>query len=346
MGDAPITIDGLVISRWSRAVFEDMAAGGLTAANCTCSVWENFRDTMEAMAAWRRRFVEHADLIRPVETADDIRAAHREGRVGIILGWQNLSAIEDRIDFLDLFHGLGLRVAQLTYNTRNLVGSGCWESRDGGLSDFGRHVIARMNELGIVIDLSHVGETTSAEAIAASARPVAYTHVAPRALKDHARNKTDAELRAVAEPGGFVGYATYPAFLPSGGAATLDEIVDGFEHMIDVCGEEAVGVGTDFTQDQPLAFFEWLRRDKGDGAFCVPGTPAVPKMPEGLARLSDYPNLIRAMERRGWPAARIERIMGLNWLRFLEEAWAPGAAASAVASPPRADQTERRTTHA
>lgn len=346
MNDTPITIDGLIISRWSRAVFEDMVAGGLSAANCTCSVWENFRDTAEAMASWRRRFAEHADLIRPVETAEDIRAAHREGRVGVILGWQNLSAIEDRIDFLDLFHALGLRVAQLTYNTRNLVGSGCWESRDGGLSDFGRHVIRRMNELGILIDLSHVGATTSAEAIAESARPVAYTHVAPRALKDHPRNKTDEELRDVAERGGFVGYATFPAFLPSGGEATLDEIVGGFEHMIGVCGEEAVGIGTDFTQDQPVEFFEWLRRDKGDGALCVPGTPAVPKMPEGLARLSDYPNLVRAMERRGWPAARTERIMGLNWLRFLEEAWAPGAAASAVASPPQADQTEWRTTHA
>ena len=326
MVTSPLTIDGLVISRWSRSVFEDMHAGGLTAANCTCSVWENFRDTMDAMAAWQRRFVEHADIIRPVGTADDIRAARDEGRVGIILGWQNLSGVEDRVDYLDLFHALGLRIAQLTYNTRNLVGSGCWESHDGGLSDFGRHVIERMNALGILIDLSHVGAQTSADAIAESRRPVAYTHVAPRALKDHSRNKTDAEMRAVVEKGGFVGYATYPAFLPSGGDATLDEILDGFEHMIAVCGEEAVGIGTDFTQDQPVEFFEWLRRDKGVGRLCVPGKPAVPTMPEGLGRLSDYPNLAGAMEARRWPEGRIERVMGGNWLRFLEEAWAPSPA--------------------
>ena len=331
MQDTPLTIDGLVISRWSRAVFEDMRAGGLAAANCTCSVWENFRDTMDEMAAWQRRFVDHADILRPVHRADDIRAAQAEGRVGVILGWQNLSGIEDRVDYLDLFHALGLRIAQLTYNTRNLVGSGCWESRDDGLSDFGRHVIARMNDLGILIDLSHVGARTSAEAIAESRRPVSYTHVAPRALKEHPRNKTDAELRAVVEAGGFVGYATYPAFLPSGGDATMDELVDGFEHMIAVCGEDSVGIGTDFTQDQPVAFFEWLRRDKGVGRYCVPGKPAVPKMPAGLARLSDYPNLARAMAARGWPAARIERVMGANWLRFLEEAWRPATPQAAPA---------------
>jgi membrane dipeptidase len=328
MVTSPLTIDGLVISRWSRSVFEDMRAGGLTAANCTCSVWDNFRDTMDAMAAWQRRFVEHADIIRPIRTTDDIRAAYAEGRVGIILGWQNLSGIEDRVDYLDLFHALGLRVAQLTYNTRNLVGSGCWESHDGGLSDFGRHVVERMNALGILIDLSHVGPQTSRDAIAVSRRPVAYTHVAPRALKDHSRNKTDAEMRAVVEHGGFVGYVTYPAFLPSGGDATLDEILDGFEHMIAVCGEERVGIGTDFTQDQPLSFFEWLRRDKGVGRLCVPGTPAVPRMPTDFARLADYPNLLHAMETRGWSPARIERVMGGNWLAFLDDAWGPFAEAA------------------
>ena len=168
-----ILIDGLIISKWSRPVFEEMRAGGVTAANCTCSVWEGFRDTMENVAQWKRWFREHDDLLLQVHRTDDIRRAKREGRTGIILGWQNTSALEDRAEFVEVFRDLGVRVMQLTYNTQNLVGSGCWESRDGGLSDFGRDVIDEMNRCGVLVDLSHVGPRTSADAVRHSSKPVA-----------------------------------------------------------------------------------------------------------------------------------------------------------------------------
>lgn len=305
-------------------MFEDMRKGGLTAANCTMSVWENFRDTIDnimQLKAWLR---EHSDLLVEVRKAEDIETARKTGRTGIIHGWQNLSAIEDRIDLLDVFHDLGLRIAQLTYNTRNLVGSGCWETVDGGVSDYGHAVIERMNRLGIVIDLSHVGSKTSEEAIRSSSRPVTYTHVAPKGLKDHPRNKTNTELRTIVDAGGFVGYATYPTFLPRGNDSTLDDCLEGIDYMINVCGEDNVGIGTDFTQDQPLAFFEWLRRDKGVGALCVPGTPQIPVLPQGMRRLADYPNLRQAMRDADWKQERIDKIMGRNWLRYLSEAWQPG----------------------
>src|SRR3546814_17547385 len=118
-------IDGLVISAWSREVFESMHRGGLTAANCTCSVWQNARETILEIAAWKRRFEEHADLIRPVRRISAIDTAREEGRVGILLGWQNTSAIEDRLDLLPLFYTLGILVYQLTYNHTNLVGADC-----------------------------------------------------------------------------------------------------------------------------------------------------------------------------------------------------------------------------
>ncbi|MDP6706382.1 MAG: membrane dipeptidase, partial [Alphaproteobacteria bacterium] len=127
--ESAILIDGLIISNWSREVFEDMAKGGVTAANCTCCVWEGFRDTMSNIARWKQWFDEHDDLLLQVHAADDIRRAKAEGKVGIILGWQNTTGIEDRIEYLALFHALGVRVMQLTYNTQNLVGTGCWESR-------------------------------------------------------------------------------------------------------------------------------------------------------------------------------------------------------------------------
>lgn len=318
--DDAILIDGLVIARFSRAVFEDMRKGGLTAANCTCSVWHGFRETMANVAQWKRWFAEHADLIRPVHAATDIRHAKEEGRVGIVLGWQNTSGIDDDIGNLVLFRDLGVRIMQLTYNTQNLVGSGCWESRDGGLSDFGRDVVDEMNRLGILIDLSHVGAATSADAIRHSKAPVAYTHCCPM-LKDHPRNKTDDQLRAIAERGGFVGFASYTPFLPQGDATTLDDCVAAMDYLIDLVGEESVGIGTDWVQDQDLSFFAYLSADKGKGRATSRPYAKLPPMPKGLETLGDFRNFISAMERAGWPERRIRRVLGENWLRFLGDVW-------------------------
>ena len=314
-------IDGLIISKWSRSVFEEMRAGGVTAANCTCSVWEGFQATMENVAQWKRWFREHDDLLLQVHGTDDIRRAKRDGRTGIVLGWQNTSALEDRAEFVEVFRDLGVRVMQLTYNTQNLVGSGCWESRDGGLSDFGRDVIDEMNRCGVLVDLSHVGPKTSADAVRHSAKPVAYTHCCPTGIMEHPRNKSDDQMRAVVERGGFVGVATYPPFLPWGDETTVDQCVDVFEYVIDVAGEDAVGIGTDFTQDQEVSFFEWLRSDKGHGRLLVPGKPRVPRLPIGLATIKEFPNLTAAMARRGWSESRIRKVLGENWLRFLGEVW-------------------------
>ncbi|WP_025771818.1 dipeptidase [Thioalkalivibrio sp. HK1] len=316
-----IVIDGLVISKWGPSVFQAMRAGGLTAANCTCSVWEGCRETMENIARWKKWFHEYDDLLIPVHHTSDIEEAKRSKRTGIILGWQNTSALEDRADFVEIFRDLGVRVMQLTYNTANLVGSGCWESHDGGLTDFGRDVIDEMNRCGVLVDLSHVGPVTGEDALRHSARPVSFTHCCPAGIKDHPRNKSDAQMRAVAERGGFIGIATYPPFLPWGDDTTVDHCVEVMEYAINVVGEDAVGVGTDFTEDQDLAFFEWLRRDKGVGRLLVPGTPRVPRLPEGLARLNEFPSLTAAMMRRGWGEDRIRKVLGGNWLRFLADAW-------------------------
>ena len=313
-----IVIDGLIVSRWSREVFEDMHRGGLTAANCTCSVWEGLRDTMINIGRWKRAFVEHADLIMQVRSAADIRRAKALGKVGIILGWQNTSGIEDRLDLLEIYKDAGVSVIQLTYYTQNLVGSGCWEDRDSGLSGFGREVIDEMNRLGMLIDLSHVGPRTSSEAIAYSKRPCAYTHVAPRGAFDNARNKTDEQLREIIDRGGFVGVATYPPFMKTGANTTLDDCVELFEYMINVCGEANVGIGTDSTQGHGDDFFDWLRQDKGYARRANPGRGRAPFV-KGMETLADYPRLTEAMIRRGWPESRIRAVLGENWLRFLGE---------------------------
>lgn len=318
--DDAIIVDGLVISKFSRTLFEDMIRGGITAANCTCSIWHNFSETMSNISQWNEWFREHGDLITKITSAHDIRTAKSSGKVGIILGWQNTSAIETDIRNLQLFHELGVRIVQLTYNTQNLVGSGCWEGRDSGLSDFGRHAIEEMNRLGILIDLSHVGPVTSDQAIKHSTVPVAYTHCCPM-LKEHARNKTDEQLRTLAERGGFVGFASYTPFLPKGAESTIDDCVDAMTYLIDLVGEQSVGIGTDWIQDQDIEFFDYLCRDKGVGRPTTPSYSQVPPMPKGLETLGSFRNFIPAMERAGWSETRIRRILGENWLRFLEEVW-------------------------
>jgi membrane dipeptidase len=314
-----ISIDGLIISKFGKPVFEDMRRGGLTAANCTCSVWENFTQTMSNIAQWKSWFREYPDLISQVYSTGDIRRAKETGKTGIILGWQNTSAIEDRLEYLPLFHELGVRIIQLTYNTQNLAGSGCYETRDSGLSDFGRDVLAEMNRLGILCDLSHVGPKTSADAIEASKQRVAYSHCLPAGLKAHPRNKTDEQLKFIAAHNGFVGVTMFPPFLPKGPASTVDDYAAAIEYIINLCGEDQVGFGTDFTQDYGTEFFEWITRDKGNGRKLTDFGEV--SNPEGLRYIRELPNLTRAMERRGWPEARIEKVMGKNWLQLLGDVW-------------------------
>ena len=314
-----IVIDGLIVSNWSEEVFQDMRKGGLTAANCTCCVWEGFSETMNNVARWNGWFREHDDLIVKARTAADIRKAKEDGRTAIILGFQNTSAFEDKLGAVQLFKDVGVGIAQLTYNTQNLAGSGCYESRDSGLSDWGRELVAEMNRVGMLIDLSHVGSRTSEETIRESSRPVAYTHCCPSALKPHPRNKGDGELRFIAEQGGMIGVTMFPAFLKRGADSTVGDYVEAMEHVISVAGEDHVAFGTDFTQGYGQDFFDWITNDKGDARSLIKFSP-MPN-PKGVETIGQLPNLTAAMERAGWTQARIGKVMGENWLRFLADAW-------------------------
>ena len=140
---------------------------------------------------------------------EDLDAAKAAGEVGLIFGWQNTRPIADKLDRLHFFHCLGLRIAQLTYNYRNMLGDGCLEPEGAGLTTFGRDCVRAMNELGIAIDLSHVGERTSLQTIEASEKPVLATHANAKAIADLARNKSDELGRVLAEAGGIIGASIY-----------------------------------------------------------------------------------------------------------------------------------------
>jgi len=316
--EALTVIDGLVVSRWSRALFENMLRGGLTAVNCSCSIWEDFHGSMARLAECKELLRENADLVMQVYSTNDISRAKAENKVGIYLGWQNTSGIGDQIGYLPLFHELGVRIMQLTYNTQNLCGSGCYEGRDGGLSDFGRDVIEAMNALGIVIDLSHVGSVTADDAIRHSRIPPCYSHIAPKSLKDHPRCKSDEQIRFIIDRGGFVGVTPFPPFMPRGAESTIDDFIDVLDYVINLTDERSVGIGTDFSEGSPYTPDYWIR-DKGYGRKLTEFGEL--KFPDGFRTSADYPNLAAAMQRKGWSEKKVRAIMGGNWIRYLGEVW-------------------------
>ncbi len=313
-----IIIDGLNISKFERSVFEDMRKGGITAANCTVSVWESFTKTVDNIALMKQQIREHSEMLTLVRTTDDIRRAKQENKTGIILGFQNAHAFEDNLGYIEAFADMGVRVVQLCYNTQNLVGTGCYE-RDGGLSDFGREVITEMNRVGIMVDLSHVGGNTSSEAIAFSKKPVCYSHCLPSGLKEHPRNKSDAQLKEIADAGGFVGVTMFAPFLKRGIDATVEDYIEAIDYVVNLVGEDTVGIGTDFTQGFSVDFFDWLTHDKGRYRRLTNFGKVV--NPEGIRTIGEFPNLTSAMERAGWSETRIRKIMGENWVRVFHDVW-------------------------
>ncbi len=316
--DESIVIDGLIIAKWDRSIFEDMRRGGLSAANCTVSVWEGFSDTVANIADMKKLIRDNSELVSLVRSTEDILAAKKAGKTGIILGFQNAHAFEDNLGYIEAFADMGVRVVQLCYNTQNLIGTGCYE-RDGGLSGFGREAIAEMNRVGIMVDLSHVGGNTSEEAILASTKPVCYSHCLPSGLKEHPRNKSDEQLRFIADRGGFIGVTMFPPFLKRGIEATVDDYVEAIDYVINLVGEDCVGIGTDFTQGYDKGFFDWITHDKGRHRRLTNFGKII--NPEGIRTIGEFPNLTTAMEKAKWTESRIRKVMGDNWVRVFREVW-------------------------
>ncbi|WP_438764910.1 dipeptidase [Kushneria sp. TE3] len=316
--DDAIVIDGLIIAKWNRELLEDMRRGGLTAANCTVSVWEGFKATVDNIVSTKKLMDECSDLVRPVRTTADITRAKEEGKTGIIFGFQNAHAFEDQIGYVEIFKELGVGITQMCYNTQNLVGTGCYE-RDGGLSGFGREIVAEMNRVGMMCDLSHVGATTSQEVILESKKPVCYSHCLPSGLKEHPRNKSDEELKFIADHGGFVGVTMFTPFLKNGVDSTIDDYCEAIEYIMNIVGEDAIGIGTDFTQGHGQDFFEWLTHDKGYARRLTSFGKII--NPEGIRTVGEFPNLTEALLKRGLSEPQVRKIMGENWVRTLKDVW-------------------------
>ncbi len=313
-----IVIDGLICAKWERALFEDMAKGGLTAANCTVSFWENFEGTVRNIVEMNNLIEESSDLLLKVRTSEDIYRAKQQGKTGVMMGFQNAHAFEDQIGYVQVFKDMGVGIVQMCYNTQNLVGTGCYE-RDGGLSGFGREIVAEMNKVGMLCDLSHVGPNTAKEVIDESNKPVAYSHCLPSGLKEHPRNRSDEELKYIADKGGFVGVTMFTPFLKAGINATIEDYVEAIRYVYNIVGEDAIGIGTDFTQGHDQNFFEYLTHDKGYARRLTRFGEII--NPKGIRTVGEFPNLTEALLKDGFSESQVRKIMGDNWVNLLKEVW-------------------------
>ena len=320
--DEFLIIDGLNVSNWeSENVYRDLNKGNVNAINATTATWENYSQTLDNIAVWYSKFNSRTDisLIRKV---DDIFKASDNGQVGIIIGFQNASPIENNLDYLYTFNELNVKIIQFTYHERNLLGNGCYERVDEGITNFGIDAIKIMNEVGILIDLSHVGIVTTMETIDYSEKPIAITHANPKSYHNVPRNKTDEALKLMASKGGIVGVTAIAPFLKKGDASTVEDYVDAISYTVDLVGIDHVGVGTDFTQDQPEEFWKYIGSQQGTkfpSTFTDVTTPA--NYPINFETPDKFPVLIDTMGRKGFSSKEIAKILGLNWIRVFQEVW-------------------------
>ena len=324
--DDLIVIDALQASNWDRELLEELRAGGVTAVHVTLVFWEDARATLDNIGRWHRFFEKHGDIVMPVRRAEDIEAAKAAGKTGIIFGFQNCSPIEDDLALVQVFHELGVRIMQLTYNNQSLIGAGCYEASDPGISRFGRQVIAEMNRVGMIIDLSHSAERTSLEAIEISERPVAITHANPLSFHEGLRNKSDTLLKALAESGGLLGFSTYP-FHIGGADTTLDAYCGMIADTVAMLGVDHVGFGTDMCRKLSAEYLDWMRSgrwskeiDSGEAKTAGGGWP---DWPIWFQTPADFPNLTQGLLDKGLGEADVAKIMGGNWLRFFREGFEP-----------------------
>jgi len=259
--------------------------------------------------------------------ARDFAVAKKSGKLAIIYGFQDATPLAEDLDRLETFRGLGVRIIQLTYNRRNLVGDGCLEPGNAGLSQFGRELVERMNATNMLVDLSHCGQRTTDETIAASKKPVAITHTGCAALANLPRNKNDATLRALAERGGVAGIYFMP-YLRTSGQPMAADVVAHIEHALDVAGEDHVGLGTDgtisaveLTDDYKKAFAEEIAQRQKNGISAPGETTAVYTFVPDLNTPRRFETLATLLAKRGKSERVIDKVLGGNFLRLFNETW-------------------------
>ncbi len=319
-------IDGLQYANWSKKIFWEMLDGNLDCVHATIAYHENFRETVLNLEQWNNWFERYPDRIMQAHCANDISVAKKEKKTAIIFGFQTPAPIEDDIKLLQIWHQLGVRVMQLTYNNQSLLATGCYEAFDSGITRMGREVIAEMNRLGIIIDMSHSAEMSTLQAIELSSKPITISHANPNFWHDAKRNKSDTVLKELANSGSILGFSIYPHHLKNGSNCTLNEFCEMIGRTADLMGKTtSLGIGSDLCQDHPDSIVEWMRNgrwtktiDYGEGTIEKAGFP---KQPEWFSRNTDFLNLEKGLQETGFSQQEIDGILGDNWYNFYKNAF-------------------------
>jgi membrane dipeptidase len=320
-------IDNLQFANWSEKIFLQMRKGGVDAVHVTIAYHGMFREMVANIEDWNRHFETFSELIFQGFTGADVRRARREGRTAIFFGFQNPSPIEDNIGLVEICYMLGARFMQLTYNNQSLLATGCYEEEDAGVTRMGREVIAEMNRVGMIVDMSHSGERSTLEAIETSARPIAITHANPFFWHPARRNKSDDVLRALGQSGGMLGFSLYPHHLRGKSDCSLTSFCEMVARTADLIGVDSLGLGSDLCQDHPDSVVEWMRVgrwtkniDYGEGNSSDSGFPRMPKWFEDNR---DFPNIKKGLQKHGFSEKEVAAIMGENWLSFYDKGFSP-----------------------
>ncbi len=327
MSQVHYRIDALQYANWSESIFRQMREGQVDAVHVTIAYHENFRESVANIEQWNSWFERFPELIFQGKTGDDVRLARKTNRTAIFYGFQNPSPMEDDIRLVEILHTLGARFMQLTYNNQSLLGTGCYETDDTGITRMGREVIEEMNRVGLVVDMSHSAERSTLEAMEISSRPIVITHANPGFWEPALRNKSDAVLKGLGESGGMLGFSMYPHHLKDKGNCTLQSFCEMIARAAELMGVDHIGLGSDLCQDQPDSVVEWMRVgrwtkkiDYGEGSASNAGFPP---MPDWFNDNRDFGNIEQGLLDVGFNADDTAKIMGNNWLRFFDENFGP-----------------------
>lgn len=321
--------DGIATSYLDKEYIKILNSVGVKSVHYTVSfcslvhgyfVQDNFVMACQKIGRWYRILEECKDEIALATSIEDMNKIIHNGRIALFFGFQNASPLEENIDYVEIFYRLGVRFIQLSYNALNFVGAGCGERVDPGLSDFGIDVIRKMNRLGIAIDLSHCGDRTTLDAIQYSEKPVLFTHANVRKLADSPRNRTDEQIRLLAEKGGVIGVKHMLGNTTTKLAeeTTVADLVDHIDYIVNLVGIDHVAIGMDFSGttlslESSNEEIETLRRRFSKAYRGKRVRPA------GIETISGLPNLTRELLSRGYSEDHIKKILGENLIRVLKE---------------------------
>ncbi len=286
----------------------------------------DFTEAVRQIAYTQRMIELQPDYFMQVRVSADFERARRERKLGIILSFETVDMLEGKLDRFELFRNFGVRVMQLSYNRKSPFGAGVMEPAGGGLTPLGHEAVKKMNALGIAVDLSHANPQTTAEAIAASARPVIMSHAGCSAIHPHPRNKTDDQLRALANKGGVAGIYDLPYLTASPKQPDVKDYMAHMEHALKIMGEDHVGVGSDAsiqpfdTSPEGMAEFKKFEEDRQKAGVAAPEEDR-PVYVEGLNTPRRIEIIADQLLKRGYSPRVTEKIIGTNFARVLGEIW-------------------------